>query len=690
MARDTAESSGDAVSVEAYGDLVPAVERTLSASLGGDVRVGSVVRTSEATRRNQLLRCALAAAPAGAPGTVMVKRRRPADYDPENHASFATRGLYRDWAGLEFLTGIGAELVGSPRFYGGDRAAGFVVMEDLGQPKGLDHYLLEGSAEQAERGLVLLATTLGRMHAATLGREAEYDRIRGALGPGDGAERRREEADEVRRNGRTLLERCSGLGVATPGAVERDLEAVAASVADPGPFLAYTHGDPCPDNNALSLSQDGPGGDRFRLIDFEIGGYRHALRDGVYGRIRFPTCWCVRDLPEDVIRRMEDAYRAELVKGCPAAADDVTYLRALAEGAGAWVVNTVTWSVSHSLDYDLWWGVATHRQRVLMRLAALAELTRRAAHLEALGETAARLGDALRARWEPFTLPVAGYPAFTAAGDPPPVQVDALAHAIDAGDVAAARAALEETPALVRAEARDAGGRWVPMLTRAVGARDVPMVRLLLERRADWRFGPRSGAANLVLAAETAPPEVVALLLEHGALPDARDANGFRPLHVAARAGRREVVDLLLAHGAEPDALAAIYLDRFEDAARILREDPDQAGFRFGNGSTLLHRVARHGDPAARYVPLLVEHGAPLEATVWSGHTALHAAAEEGHLEVARALLAAGAAAGARTQEGATPLTLAEASGHTAVAALLREASERSARERAAQPELRA
>ena len=535
-------------------DVAPLIEAVLTRSLGGPVRLSTVERVSEPERRNQLLRCRLVDGPSGAPAMVMVKRRRPADYDPESHTSFATQGLFRDWSGLQFLTEVGPELVGSPRFYGGERAAGFVVMEDLGTPKGLDHYLLEGTAEQAERGLLLLARTLGRMHAATAGREADYRRIRDVLGPGDGPDKRAEEAEEVRNAGRKLLEQCAALGVATPSGVEDEVEAIASSITDPGPFLVYTHGDPCPDNNAVYLGEDGPSGDSFRLIDFEIGGYRHALRDGVYGRIRFPTCWCVRDLPEPVIERMEAVYRDELVKGCPAAADDATYLRGVAESCGAWVVTTLGWSLPRVLDHDAAWGVSTQRQRIPMRLAAFADLARRAGHLEALADTAERLRAALTSRWEPSTLPMPLYPAFTRESDPPPDRVEALGRAIDEDDRSEARTLIEESPALVRVESRDANGRRLPMLTRAIKQRRPELVKLLLEHGADWRFIPRSGDSNLVLAAERGALAIVRLLLAHGALPDAADPRGARPLHAAAREGHIEVVRTLLAAGADPSA----------------------------------------------------------------------------------------------------------------------------------------
>ena len=46
--------------------------------------------------------------------------------------------------------------------------------------------------------------------------------------------------------------------------------------------------------------------------------------------------------------------------------------------------------------------------------------------------------------------------------------------------------------------------------------------------------------------------EVVTLLLEAGADPDARQHGGWTPLAAARHAGQDAIADILLAHGADP------------------------------------------------------------------------------------------------------------------------------------------
>jgi hypothetical protein len=383
--------------------LAAAVEETLAEAWGGRVSLDRevVLRGSD---RSRVLRFRVREGPAAAPASVIIKHVQGDEnerYDPDNAPPFTPAWrFFNDWTGAQFLSAVADDPLLCPRFYGGDRGNGFVALEDLGEGDSLAEVLLGDDPARAEQALLALAATLGRMHAATIGREAEYQRLQDALGarsPGN--------PGQSSSPYNSFREGCGALGIALTPGVAAALEAVAAAMREPGPFLAYTHGDPCPDNNRYA---DG----RLRLFDFEYGAFRHALRDGVYGRVPFPTCWCVNRLPPDVPPRMEAAYRQELVKGCPEARDNDCFHRAVVEASAHWTFDTIGWHLSHALEQDREWGIATTRQRVLVRLDNLAALTGQLGHLEELGETAQEIAARLRALWpsEADAMPL--YPAF--------------------------------------------------------------------------------------------------------------------------------------------------------------------------------------------------------------------------------------------------------------------------------------
>lgn len=278
-----------------HADTRRVAEQVLGATLGEPVRLGIPTMLQE---RSNVFRFAVLDGPAHAPASVVVKRARE-PYDPEASAFPAPAWmLFNNWAGLQLLDDVAPCL--APRFLGGDRAAGLVVLEDFGAATGLHDLLLGTDTGAAEQGLMDFATLLGTMHARTTGRQADFDRMRTELGPSP-----RTEFHSYAWLDEAFTKATETLEIApAPGAAE-ELQHVIAAMRDPGPFLAYTHGDPCPDN---CLYVDG----ELRLIDFDIGEYRHALRDGVYGRIHFPTCWCVNRIPAPIIKRMEAAYRAAL------------------------------------------------------------------------------------------------------------------------------------------------------------------------------------------------------------------------------------------------------------------------------------------------------------------------------------------------------------------------------------------
>jgi hypothetical protein len=114
-------------------------------------------------------------------------------------------------------------------------------------------------------------------------------------------------------------------------------------LADPGPWQSLVHGDPCPDNVLLVEG-------RARLIDYEAARPSHALLDGSYWRMGFPTCWCAGRTPEDVCVRVEAAYRKELAQSIPLAIDDTAYRTELAYMSAVWLFTCLSKSLDEALN----------------------------------------------------------------------------------------------------------------------------------------------------------------------------------------------------------------------------------------------------------------------------------------------------------------------------------------------------
>lgn len=125
----------------------------------------------------------------------------------------------------------------------------------------------------------------------------------------------------------------------------------------------------------------------------------------------------------------------------------------------------------------------------------------------------------------------------------------------------------------------------------------------------------------------------------------AEAADGFTALHLAAFFGQLEATAVLLGHGASPDAVA-------------------------GNGSLLrpLHSAATGGHAAI--VGLLLERGADPNARQHGGYVPLHSAAGRGDEVSVRLLLEHGADPDVRADDGRRPFDLATGDGR--VAELLR------------------
>ena len=171
---------------------------------------------------------------------------------------------------------------------------------------------------------------------------------------------------------------------------------------------------------------------------------------------------------------------------------------------------------------------------------------------------------------------------------------------------------------------------------------DREAVRAALARRADVNVAQIDGSTALHWAVERDDVELADLLIRAGARVEAVTREGVTPLRLAAINGSAPLIDRLLKGGADANARLTT------------------------NGDTALMMAARTGNVDA--IRVLAEAGADVNAKeTWGGTTPLMWAVSEGHAAAARTLIEAGAdinaqshfvaAANGRGFEGRTPLT---------------------------------
>lgn len=245
-----------------------------------------------------------------------------------------------------------------------------------------------------------------------------------------------------------------------------------------------------------------------------------------------------------------------------------------------------------------------------------------------------------------------------------------LLRAVKAGDASAVTALLREGAPV---DAHQGDGETP--LAWAVYRDDTRLLELLIRAKANVNAGNAYGVTPLSLACANRSDRMVLTLLKAGANPNLARVTGETPLMRCAGTGAAEAVRGLLASGADPNAKES-------------RED-----------QTALMWAAAEG--RASIVRALVEGGADIQARTKlvpvpepfvtksngfypqnypptvrfpkaiGGFTPLLFASQNGDVDTARALLAAGAKIDDQSDEYGTPLIVALASGHDKLALFL-------------------
>jgi len=216
---------------------------------------------------------------------------------------------------------------------------------------------------------------------------------------------------------------------------------------------------------------------------------------------------------------------------------------------------------------------------------------------------------------------------------------------------------------------------------------DGEMAKLLIAAGADVHALTRNGALTpLMIAATNGSASVVRELLAAAANPNTRTADGATPLMTAAASGSAEAVKLLLTHGADINAKddaqgqTALMFAAAANRAAVVRELLARgASIALTSKLVVLARTSRYerepvatapSAPADPITRAKIERRA--RAKAMGGLAALHFAARNGQLDVARTLVEGGADVNQPTEtDHSTPLVIAASNGHYELAKFL-------------------
>ncbi|MFI1459850.1 phosphotransferase family protein [Nocardia carnea] len=326
-----------ALLAERATEVVSAAQQLLTKRMGAPVKLSDPTELS-GSGRTTVLRVRVAENAFSLPRTLIVKQVRGSVADPKNvtimpGVASVDSAFLREAVSYQFTTALsrgerpGAYLIAHSL---PDR---LLVLSDLGENTKLTDVLRSGAEPAAQNAMMAFAQALGRMHAATVGRELDFVALLRRVDVVHRVDGIAQQAEAAVAEVPALLRR--ELGIEVPDEVA-DQVAHGARLFGGGRFRAFSPSDLCPDN--VIINDEGA-----RILDYEWGGFRDATLDIAYALVSFPGCLCDIELSRELATQMVEAWRAEVVGVWPALADDDLLAEKILEARLIWVWLSTYW-----------------------------------------------------------------------------------------------------------------------------------------------------------------------------------------------------------------------------------------------------------------------------------------------------------------------------------------------------------
>jgi hypothetical protein len=379
-----------------------AAERLLSRRTGATIVLADPEDLG-GSDRSVVARARVARNPFSLPRTLVVKHYRdePAPGRPDPFPF--------EVASAQLFTSMSPELRPSPVLIAHDPASRLLVMEDLGRSSTLADKLFGPDGAAAQRCLLSWAGALGRMQAATAGREKDFGALLRRLGERAWRDPMADEARAAFAGVAGLLRDELGV-VATPAAIQEAHDT--ARLLGGTRYRAFSPSDTCPDNNLVTSRG-------VRFVDFEWGCFRDIVLDAAYFRVPFPGCEASFALPPGMADTLLATWRNEIAAVWPDLEESGRLAARLFDAQLLWVWLCTWWFLPRIRVRDQHVGqdagrsprISTALSHYWDQLAADAAV----AGKSATAELGVAVAEALNKRFPdaPAALPV--YPAFRTA-----------------------------------------------------------------------------------------------------------------------------------------------------------------------------------------------------------------------------------------------------------------------------------